>query len=131
MSVEDTIKNLSEEIRNKVGVKEVTFGASADTKVSIRDYETAGVWGNLSMTFNLDGFTGELPVDEIVNNIVIPIRNSFTKFAHPETMARIEELRAVIEGIRDGRTNAQIEARVNEVRGAFLDTFAHTFEIKK
>jgi hypothetical protein len=107
---------LSEEDRKKLGLNNVSFGASADGKVSIRKYETVGVFSSFSATFNLDAFTGILPVDELINELVIPLRNNFTNFAHPATIATVEEMRAIVRGINAGKSNREIEEDVNRVR---------------
>lgn len=129
--VPTTIKEMTDETKKMVGVATVSFGASNDTKVSVKQWETTGVFASMSMTFDLSAFTGEKPIDQLFNEIVMPLRNSFTKFAHAETMSRIEELRAIVEGIRDGKTDAQIERKVQEVSKDFLTIFNNTFEVKK
>jgi len=67
---------LSEENRRKIDLSSVSFGASSDAKISIRKFESVGVFSSFSMTFSLDAFTGELPVDELLNEIVIPLRKA-------------------------------------------------------
>jgi hypothetical protein len=129
--IAQNLKGLPDDVLTKLGITQVTMGASADTKVAIKQYESAGVWASMNITFDFSAFTGELPVNRIINEIVLPVRNSFTKFAHPETMSRVEELRAIIEGIRDGKSDAEIERRVQEVRGAFMNIFTNTFEVTK
>jgi hypothetical protein len=130
-TIASNIKGLDEETRKTLGVNKVSMGASADSKVSIRQFETSGVWASMNIEWDFSAFTGKLPVDRIINEIVVPVRNSFARFAHPETMARVEELRVIIEGIRDGRSNADIERGVQETRLAFVDRFGKTFEVPK
>ena len=127
----ESLNELDEETLLKIGLKEVTMGASSDAKIQIVQFESAGVWASMSMTFDFSAFTGSLPVTEIVNKIVVPTRNSFVRFAHPETMARIEELRALIEGIRDGESISTIEKNVHKARKGFVNTFKSTFEVKR
>jgi hypothetical protein len=127
----ENMVEFSNEIKNLIGVNSVTFGASADSKVSIAQYETAGIFASMSMTFDLTAFTGQLPVDEIVNKVVMPIRNSFTRFAHPETMSRIEELRAIVEGVRDGKSYTEIERNVAAARQEYLKLMRASFQPKK
>jgi len=115
---------LSEENRRKIDLSSVSFGASSDAKISIRKFESVGVFSSFSMTFSLDAFTGELPVDELLNEIVIPLRESFTNFAHPATMATVEELRAVIEGINAGKSTSEIEADVQKVKKGIGSLYA-------
>lgn len=128
---QESLADLDEETLMKIGLKEVTFGASADAKIQIVQYESAGVWASFSMTFDFSQFTGTMKVNDIVNKLVLPTRNSFVKMGHPETMSRIEELRALIEGIRDGKSLAVIEENVNNARSNFITTFKSTFETKK
>ena len=107
---------LTEEQRTKIGLSSVSFGASSDAKISIRKFESVGVFSSFSATFNLDAFTGVLPVDELINELVIPLRNNFVNFAHPQTIATVEELRTLIEGINAGKPNHQIEEDIRRVR---------------
>jgi len=127
----DSLLDLDDETLMKIGLKEVTFGASADAKIQIVQYESAGVWASMSMTFDFSSLSGSMKVTDVVNKIVFPTRNSFARVAHAETMSRIEELRALIEGVRDGKSYAEIERNVIAARNSFITTFNNTFEVKK
>jgi hypothetical protein len=126
----ETLLDLDDETLMKIGLKDVTFGASADAKIQIVQYESAGVWASMSMTFDFSALSGSMKVNDIVKKVVIPTRNSFVRFAHPETMSRIEELRALIEGVRDGKSYAEIERNVNNARNTLINTFSKTFEVR-
>ena len=127
----DSLIDLDEETLMKIGLKDVTFGASADTKIQVVQFESAGVWASMSMTFDFSAFTGSMKVTDIVNKLVLPTRNSFVKFGPPSVMSTVEELRAMIEGIRDGKSYAEIERNVNKARNSFMTTFSTTFEVRK
>jgi hypothetical protein len=128
MTNAQTISEMEEKDRKTIGIAQVQFGASADSKVVVKQFETVGIFASMQLTIDLSGYTGEKPVDEIVNEILLPVRNSVTKFIHSETMSRMHEMRAMVEGIRDGKTNREIALEVEDARGGFLDTFNKTFE---
>ena len=121
------VSGIDPEILKKIGIQNISFGASADTKVNIAQYESLGVFASMSMTFDLNALTGELPVNEIVNEVVMPVRNSFVQFAHPETLTRVNELRAIIEGVRDGLTWSQIGQRVQKERAKTIAMMRESF----
>lgn len=121
------IGGINPDILKKIGVQSISFGASADSKVNIAQYESMGIFASMSMTFNLDSLTGELPIDEVVNEVVMPLRNSFVQFSHPETITRVNELRAIIEGVRDGLSWAQISHRVQEERSKTIAMMRESF----
>jgi len=130
-SLDKTIMDLDEDIRMKIGVNTVSIGASASTKIGIAQYENTDVFASLNITYDLSAFTGSMPVNDIVNNIIVPIRNSTTKLIHSETMSRAEELRTIVEGIRDGKSFAQIEDAIKNVNRSFISLFRRVFETKK
>lgn len=130
-STELGITDLNEEVLMKLGVNTVSIGASADAKVNIAQYESAGIFASLNITYDVSGLTGTMPLNDIVNKVLIPLRNSTTKLVHAETMSRAEELRAIIEGTRDGKSYAQIEDQVQNTRRSFMSMFRKVFEPKK
>jgi hypothetical protein len=126
-----TIKDLPDEVKAKIGLNKITIGGSADSKVVIKQYETMGVFSSMSLEVDLSAFSGEMPFDELFNNIAIPIRNSLVKVVQGETMARTMEMRAYVEGVRDGRSNADIERNVRDASNQSLDLMKQTFEPRK
>lgn len=133
VSTETMLTDLSAEQLLSIGVNQITIGASADTKVSlgVKTFESMGAFASMSVTYDLSAFSGKMPVTDIMNLIAIPIRNSSAKYMHQETLARVEEVRAVIEGVRDGKSYAQIEDAVNEARKKALSLMRSTFETRK
>jgi hypothetical protein len=127
----ETIKDLSDEVKAKIGLNKITIGGSADTKVVIKQYETMGVFSSMSLEVDLSAFAGEMPFDELFNKIAIPIRNSLVKVVQGETMARTMEMRTYVEGVRDNKSNAEIERTVREASNQTLDLMAQTFEPRK
>jgi hypothetical protein len=126
-----TLKDLPEDVKKKIGLNKVTIGGSADSKVSLKQYETMGVFCSLSVEVDLSAFAGEMPFDELFNEIAVPIRNSLVKVVQGETMARNMEMRAYVEGVRDNKSNAEIARAVQENRNQTLDLMGQVFEPKK
>jgi hypothetical protein len=125
------IMDLDENTRLMIGVKEITLRAHAGSKVSIAQFETTDMSAGMDITYDLTAFKGSLPVDKIINDIVVPLRNSTVKMTHADTMARTEEMRAITEGIRDGKQLSTIADEVSRTRRGFLSLFKKVFEAKK
>lgn len=125
------IMDLDENTRLQIGIKEITLRAHAGSKVSIAQFETTDMSAGMDITYDLTAFKGSMPVDEIINKIVVPIRNSTVKMTHADTMARTEEMRAIVEGIRDGKQLSTISTEVSRTRRGFLSLFKNVFETRK
>lgn len=122
------LRDLDTDELKKIGLSQVKVSASSDTKVSIAQFETMGVTAGMEFTFDVSAYTGTMPITEIFDQVAVPIRNSATRFAHADTIGRIQEMRAIIEGIRDGKTFQEIEKEVHSARQNTLRLMRASFE---
>jgi len=122
-----TLEDIDSEVIKQIGVSSCTFGASAASKINLGHYESFDVWGSFSITFDLSSVQSDEGVIDIVNNVVAPMRNSFIRYAHPEVMACIEEIKAMVEGIRDGDSPAEIAEAARRSRHETLAAIRRAF----